>query len=120
VRHISEAIEAQREILQTQDYTDPDDRDEYTAANVFWMPEIVRWSNLKANAHTRDIEIIDPITNAPKKVDIGGLIDAAMEAIELDNTGTLCHGRSHLIRHPSFDRQMIGDFGGFILQHQNA
>jgi type I restriction enzyme M protein len=120
VRHISEAIEAQREILQTQDYTDPDDRDEYTAANVFWMPEIVRWSNLKANAHTRDIEIIDPITNAPKKVDIGGLIDAAMEAIELDNTGTLRGVLPKDYGRPSFDRQMIGDFGGFILQHQNA
>ena len=89
LRYISKAFEAKRETLQTQDYADPDDRDEYTAANVFWVPEIARWSNLKAYARTRDIEFIDPIINAPKKVDIGGLIDAAIEAIELENAATL-------------------------------
>ena len=35
LRYISEAFEAQREILQTQEYADPDDKEEYTAANVF-------------------------------------------------------------------------------------
>jgi hypothetical protein len=44
----------------------------------------------------------------------------AMEAIELDNTGTLRGVLPKDYGRPSFDRQMIGDFGGFILQHQNA
>lgn len=109
LRYISEAFEAQREILKTQEYADPDDKEEYTAANVFWVPEIARWSNLQANARARDLEILDPVTNAPKRVDIGGLIDAAMEAIEKENAATLKGVLPKDYGRPTLDRQMIGD-----------
>ena len=47
-----------------------EDRDEYTAENVFWVPKAARWSHLQANA---------------KQPTIGKLIDEAMIAIEKEN-----------------------------------
>ncbi|MFQ6226274.1 type I restriction-modification system subunit M [Nocardia sp. NPDC002869] len=47
-----------------------EDRDEYTAEGVFWIPEGHRWSDLR---------------KAGKQPDIGGRIDKAMEAIEREN-----------------------------------
>jgi len=52
------------------DGADPEDRDEYSAQNVFFVPKPARWSFLQANA---------------KKPEIGILADAAMDAIEKDN-----------------------------------
>lgn len=47
-----------------------EDRDEYTAEGVFWIPEGHRWSDLR---------------KAGKQSDIGTRIDKAMEAIEREN-----------------------------------
>ena len=55
LKYISDAFELQRAKLEKEDYADPDDPEEYTAARVFWVPEIARWSNLKANARARDL-----------------------------------------------------------------
>jgi len=49
---------------------DPEDRDEYKAKNVFFVPRPARWNFLQANA---------------KKPEIGKLVDEAMDAIEKDN-----------------------------------
>lgn len=49
---------------------DPEDRDEYAAYNVFFVPEAARWSYLLEQA---------------KQPTIGVIVDAAMEAIENDN-----------------------------------
>jgi type I restriction enzyme M protein len=49
---------------------DPEDRDEYKAENVFFVPEIARWPFLQAKA---------------KQATIGKHVDAAMDAIEKDN-----------------------------------
>ncbi|MBJ9954744.1 MULTISPECIES: type I restriction-modification system subunit M [Acinetobacter] len=49
---------------------DPEDRDEYTAYNVFFVPEAARWSYLLEQA---------------KQPSIGVIVDAAMESIENDN-----------------------------------
>jgi type I restriction enzyme M protein len=46
-----------------------DDRDEYTSADVFWVPEVARWNHL--------------VENAPGGV--GELLDDAMEAIMQEN-----------------------------------
>ena len=48
----------------------PEDKDEYLAANVFWVPKEARWSHLQASA---------------KQPTIGKIIDDAMVAIERDN-----------------------------------
>ncbi len=49
---------------------DPEDRDEYTAQNVFFVPQAARWQYLCDNA---------------RKPDIGLMVDAAMDAIEKEN-----------------------------------
>src|SRR3990167_5535400 len=49
---------------------DPEDKDEYKAENVFFVPEIARWSYLQSKA---------------KLPTIGKEVDNAMDAIEKDN-----------------------------------
>lgn len=109
LKYISEAFEAQRAKLMKEEYADPDDPEEYTAARVFWVPEIARWSYLKENARARDLKITDPATGKEKKVDIGGLIDAAMEAIEKANATTLKGVLPKDYGRPALDKTMIGD-----------
>lgn len=70
LKHISDSFEAKRTELQGEDGADPEDRDEYAADNIFWVPTTARWSHLQANA---------------KQPSIGKLIDEAMMAIEKDN-----------------------------------
>jgi len=49
---------------------DPEDKDEYKAENVFFVPEIARWSYLQSKA---------------KLPEVGKVVDSAMDAIEKDN-----------------------------------
>lgn len=85
LKYVSDKFDAHRERLaelvkdESSDYFMPtdeaaqmilEDRDEYTAAGVFWIPEGHRWSDLRANA---------------KQTDIGRRIDEAMEAVEKEN-----------------------------------
>lgn len=49
-----------------------EDRDEYTAENVFWVPAGARWSHIQAEA---------------KQPTIGKTIDDAMDVIEKENSG---------------------------------
>jgi type I restriction enzyme M protein len=109
LKYISEAFEAQRAKLAQEEFADPEDPEEYTAARVFWVPEIARWSYLLENARARDLEITDPVTGKQKKVDIGGLIDAAMEAIEKANSTTLKGVLPKDYGRPALDKTMIGD-----------
>lgn len=70
LKYISDAFEAKYKALLAEDPQVAEDRDEYLAANVFWVPKEARWSYLQANA---------------KQPTIGTLIDDAMRAIEKDN-----------------------------------
>ncbi|GAB4272825.1 MAG: class I SAM-dependent DNA methyltransferase [Candidatus Promineifilaceae bacterium] len=73
LKYISDAFQAkydELEALRETEYTDPEDRDEYLAANIFWVPKEARWEMLQANA---------------KQPTIGQLIDDAMDAIEREN-----------------------------------
>lgn len=70
LKHISDSFEAKRAALLDEYPEGAEDRDEYTAENVFWVPPAARWSHLQANA---------------KQPSIGRLIDEAMIAIEKDN-----------------------------------
>ncbi|RYF30579.1 MAG: SAM-dependent DNA methyltransferase [Comamonadaceae bacterium] len=78
LKHISDAFEAKRSELLPEDALVPagtkvrpsEDRDEYAADNVFWVPPTARWSHLQA---------------AAKQPSIGKMIDEAMIAIEKDN-----------------------------------
>jgi type I restriction enzyme M protein len=58
----------------------PEDPNEYTAEKVFFVPAIARWKPISDNAKKTEI-----LLDNGKKVDIGGYIDEAMEAIERQN-----------------------------------
>ena len=74
LKYISDAFEELHAKLKSGkgEYkgSDPEDKDEYKAENVFFVPEIARWSFLQARA---------------KQATIGKAVDAAMDAIEKDN-----------------------------------
>jgi type I restriction enzyme M protein len=70
LKYISDAFEARHKALMAEDPHAAEDKDEYLADNVFWVPKDARWSHLQANA---------------KLPTIGTLIDDAMRAIEKDN-----------------------------------
>lgn len=70
LKYISDAFEARHQALLAEDPQAAEDRDEYWADNVFWVPKEARWSHLRANA---------------KRPEIGLLIDEAMRAIEKEN-----------------------------------
>ena len=70
LKYISDSFLEKYEALQAEEFADPEDRDEYLADNVFWVPTEARWSFLQGKA---------------KDPRIGQLIDEAMTAIEKDN-----------------------------------
>lgn len=70
LRHISERFDARYLLLSTEEGANPEDRDEYVADNIFWVPTEARWSLLSRNS---------------KDPKIGVLIDRAMQAIEREN-----------------------------------
>ncbi|MPM34229.1 hypothetical protein SDC9_80811 [bioreactor metagenome] len=72
LRYISDAFEELHQKLQEEKSqgADPEDRDEYKAENVFFVPEIARWTYLQ---------------NKAKEPTIGKTVDDAMDAIEKEN-----------------------------------
>jgi type I restriction enzyme M protein len=74
LKYISDSFEEMFNKLQAGDGdyagADPEDKDEYKAENVFFVPAEARWSFLLAKA---------------KQPDIGSVVDAAMDAIEKEN-----------------------------------
>jgi len=70
LKYISDAFQELYDQLSQDEYADPEDRDEYLAENIFWVPREARWLNLQQNA---------------KSPEIGVMIDRAMAAIERDN-----------------------------------
>lgn len=71
----------------------PEDKDEYRAENVFWVPKESRWSHLQANA---------------KQPTIGKLVDDAMVAIERDNPRLKGVLPKEYAR-PGLDKQRLGE-----------
>jgi len=72
LKYISDAFEERHAALlaERDQGADPEDPDEYRAANVFWVPPEARWSRLRAEA---------------RQPTIGVTIDDALSAIERDN-----------------------------------
>ena len=70
IKYISESFDELYQKLKAEEFSDPEDRDEYIAENVFFVPQTARWSHLHNNA---------------KLATIGQIIDEAMEAIEKEN-----------------------------------
>lgn len=70
LKYVSDSFEEKYEELQEDEYADPEDKDEYMAENIFWVPKEARWSYINSNS---------------KKPEIGQIIDKAMIAIEKEN-----------------------------------
>jgi type I restriction enzyme M protein len=70
LKYISDKFDAKYKQLLKYSPKTVEDRDEYIAENVFWVPKNSRWEYLQNNA---------------KKTTIGSLIDDALRAIEKDN-----------------------------------
>ena len=72
LKYISDAFEELYARLKAEEElgADPEDRDEYKAENVFFVPQEARWSFLLSKA---------------KQPDIGKYVDEAMDAIEKEN-----------------------------------
>jgi type I restriction enzyme M protein len=70
LKYISDSFEEVHERLLKEKEADPEDRDEYLAQNVFWVPKEARWPFLQAKA---------------KQPEIGKYLDDGMVAIERDN-----------------------------------
>ena len=47
LKYVSDAFEELHTKLQGESEADPEDRDEYLAENVFWVPLEARWSRLQ-------------------------------------------------------------------------
>jgi type I restriction enzyme M protein len=72
LKYISDSFEQHfaKLIEGAGEYADPEDKDEYAAENVFFVPQDARWSYLQSNA---------------RQPEIGKMVDAAMDAIEAEN-----------------------------------
>lgn len=100
LKYISDAFEEQYHKLQEESDAgaDPEDRLEYKAENLFWVPKSARWAYIQQNA---------------KQIQIGQLIDDAMRAIEVENDslkGVLPKDYSR----PSLDQQRLGEIVDLI------
>ena len=93
LKYISDAFQERYQALKVEPHADPEDRDEYTAENIFWVPKLSRWARLQDNA---------------KQPAIGKLIDDAMVAIEKENPtlkGVLLKDYAR----PSLDKHRLGE-----------
>lgn len=93
LKYISDAFQERYEQLQQEEYADPEDRDEYTGENVFWVPLEARWHQLQANA---------------KQPTVGVLIDKAIEAIEKENPSLKGVLPKEYAR-PALDKHRLGE-----------
>src|SRR5205809_772630 len=93
LKYVSDAFEEKHAALSKETGADPEDRDEYLAENIFWVPPEARWSYLQGRAK-------DPA--------IGKLLDSAMIAIERDNPSLKGVLPKEYAR-PHLDKQRLGE-----------
>lgn len=93
LKYVSDSFTEKYEALKAEGYGDEEDRDEYLADNVFWVPQEARWSHIKSYATSPEI---------------GKVIDNAMEQIEKENEslkGVLTKNYSR----PELDKTRLGE-----------
>ena len=93
LKYISDAFDELYQQLEADEYADSEDKDEYLAENIFWVPQAARWQVFQDNA---------------KNPAIGTLIDEGMDAIEKENDGLKGvlpkdYGK------PSLDKRLLGE-----------
>lgn len=70
LKYISESFSELYDKLEADEWSDPEDRDEYIAENTFFVPKVARWNHIHGQA---------------KMPSIGQTLDDAMEAVEKEN-----------------------------------
>ena len=93
LKYVSDSFVDKYEALKAEGYGDEEDRDEYLADNVFWVPQEARWNYIKSYATSPEI---------------GKIIDNAMELIEKENEslkGVLTKNYSR----PELDKTRLGE-----------
>lgn len=93
LKYVSDSFEEKYQQLVAEGYGDEEDRDEYLAENIFYVPKEARWDEIQKHA---------------TGTDIGSVIDRAMEAIEKENDslkGVLTKNFSR----PELDKTRLGE-----------
>ncbi len=98
LKYISDAFEEHHKQLQSVEFADPEDPDEYRAESIFWVPPEARWEHLQHQA--------------PQST-IGQLVDDAMSAIERDNPALKDILPKEYSR-PALDKQRLGQLINMI------
>ncbi|MBA2662664.1 MAG: type I restriction-modification system subunit M [Bradymonadaceae bacterium] len=94
LKYISDAFEErQKELAAEGDEEALEDRDEYIAENVFWVPKVARWSHIQG---------------AAKQPTIGKILDDAMDAIEAENP-VLKGALPKVYGLPALDKYKLGE-----------
>jgi len=93
LKYISDSFEELYDTLQKDEYSDPEDKDEYIAENIFWVPKEARWSKIMKSA---------------KLPSIGTIIDDAMILIEKENESIKGILPKEYAR-PSLDKRILGE-----------
>jgi type I restriction enzyme M protein len=93
LKYVSDSFSEKYDQLVKENEGFEEDKDEYLAENIFWVPQEARWSEIASYATS---------------VDIGKKIDTAMELIEKDNPslkGVLTKNYSR----PELDKTRLGE-----------
>lgn len=93
LKYVSDSFEEKHTELSEDEYADPEDKDEYLAENIFWVPIDARWSNINKKSKTPEI---------------GQIIDNAMIAIEKENP-TLKNVLPKNYARPQLDKIRLGE-----------
>lgn len=93
LKYISDSFEEVHAQLVKEKDANPEDRDEYLAQNIFWVPKEARWSFLQGKA---------------KQPEIGRFLDDGMVAIERDNP-TLKNILPKDFARPTLDKIRLGE-----------
>jgi len=93
LKYISDAFEERRKsVLAEEGEEAAEDRDEYTAESILWVPRQARWRHMEGKARLSTI---------------GQIVDGAMAAIERENP-VLQNVLPKDYARPSFDQQRLG------------
>lgn len=93
LKYVSDTFMEKHEELMEDDPDFAEDRDEYTAEGIFWVPENARWNY---------------IAEKSKQPEIGAVIDEALDNIEKEN-GTLRGVLPKNYSRPELDKRILGE-----------
>ena len=93
LKYISDKFEVKFKELAEDEYADMEDKDEYEADGVFFVPQEARWNVISLSAHTPEV---------------GRVIDDALQAIERENPKRKGVLPGNYAR-PELDKRRLGD-----------